>query len=61
LCSQLKVIAAADSVAEYNLIGIDTIPKDTVADPMARAAMNLSVSIGRRCPPSRRLVGVEAA
>src|SRR5882724_10130681 len=45
LCSQLNVTAADDSVAEKSFTGIETKPNETVAEPIARAGMNLSVSI----------------
>ncbi len=47
LCSMLKEMARLDSVAENNFTGIDTSPKETVSDPIERAAIGTSLFV--RC------------
>jgi hypothetical protein len=43
----LKEMARLDSVAENNFTGIDTSPKETVSDPIERAAIGTSLFV--RC------------
>src|SRR5690606_20999238 len=48
----LKRMVAADSAAEYSLTGMDTSPKEIVAEPSGRAAIARSYS--RTAAPARR-------
>src|ERR1051325_11349325 len=57
LCSQLNVTAAEDSVAEKSFTGIETKPNETVAVPIARAGMEVSVSIAANVEQTREYPG----
>src|ERR1043166_8349902 len=55
-CSRLNEIADCACVAAYSLTGMDTMPKLTVTEDNARAAMMRSTGCGGGKPPGGRIV-----